>query len=78
MPLAVSWLQHYGSLQSGVAQELNLIQLSAICCWGQKDKVIDLDVRCFVPLGLQSCTNIAIKAAKQRAAGYSESSINVI
>ena len=40
--------------QSGIAPELNRIQLSAVCRCGQSGGVIDLLARCCLPLGLPS------------------------
>ena len=42
--------------QSGIAPELNRIQLSAVCCCGQSSGVIDLLARRCLPLGLPSAS----------------------
>ena len=64
--LAVSELQLSGWLSgnaalalspSGIASELNRIQLSAICCGGQSGKVIDLLAWRCLPLGHPSAAS---------------------
>ena len=42
---------------SGIAPELNRIQLSAICCGGQSGKVINLLAWCCLPLGHPSAAS---------------------
>ena len=43
--------------QSGIAPELNRIQLSAVCRCGQSGGVIDLLARCCLPLGFPSAAS---------------------
>ena len=84
--LAVSSLEHcgtaaMGSSQSGIAPELNRIQLSAICRCGQSGKNIDLSARRCLPLGhpwASSCACAVVQISSSRwrqAANYSESCI---
>ena len=66
---------------SGIAPELNRIQLSAICRGGKSGKVIDLFARRCLPLGHPSaasgaCAVVQISSSKRRAASWSESSIS--
>ena len=56
---------------SGIASELNRIQLLAICCSGQSSEVMDLLARCCLPLGHPSaasgaCTVVQISSSKRQ------------
>ena len=56
---------------SGIAPELNRIQLSAICRGGQSGKVIDLLARRYLPLGHPSassdaCAVVQISSSKRQ------------
>ena len=67
-------MQHrcYGLSQRGIATELNIIQLPAICCCKQRGKVIDLLARHCLPLGHPwvssgDCTVVQISPSKRQS-----------
>ena len=64
---------------SGIAPELNRIQLSAVCRGGQSDRVIFLLARRCLPLGLPSAANgvcaVVQKSPSKRQCGERQASL---